>query len=306
MAVGLTPTGVAAQTVGSASLATHRSCATTAPTALCDGSGAGQQIVTRAYGGGSGVGGTTSLDVGGGNLAWSTVSFDGMLDLPQIRAYTSAPGNVRMNINSFAFQSYTFHGTSGTPFSISSLLHIVDSSSNPTDSALPNGAIATQYVGIWDSSILGTSTTAQDLFNTLFYAGCGTSGVLGANSVNSISLGGGSATYSASTSACSPGSLNLIDGQQVLVVAGLQLPVNRGGFADSSATFTTMLDPALSQTTTDALTTGLTSAIDSGVSLVVRDTIVSSVPEPATWGMFIIGFGVVGASFRRKRRAVLA
>jgi len=30
------------------------------------------------------------------------------------------------------------------------------------------------------------------------------------------------------------------------------------------------------------------------------------VPEPATWGMLIAGFGLIGASLRRQRRARVA
>lgn len=32
----------------------------------------------------------------------------------------------------------------------------------------------------------------------------------------------------------------------------------------------------------------------------------SAVPEPATWGMMLLGFGAVGASLRRRRRTFLA
>lgn len=42
---------------------------------------------------------------------------------------------------------------------------------------------------------------------------------------------GGEAWFTTTTSACSPGSLSLKHGQDVLVVAGVQLPVNRGGRA---------------------------------------------------------------------------
>ena len=287
------PGAAPAATVGSSSLATHRSCATTAATADCDGAGPGQAIVTRSYGGGVGVGGTNSLFLAGGNEAWSTVTFDPATDLPVIKAYTAAPGDVRMNINTFAFQSYTYTGPAATPFSITGSLHIVDSSTSPSGGARPGGAIYTNYVGIWDPGILAGLTTAEELFNTLFFAPCGgLPGVLGAN-VDSGTLTGGSFTSTATTAACSPGSLTLTPGQEVLVVVGLQLPVNRGGFADSTSTFTARLGDDLSPDVKAQLAANLVSALDQGA--------IVTVPEPATWAMMLGGFGLAGAALRRRR-----
>ena len=285
---------VQAQTVGSASLATHRDCSSVTAAQVCDGSGPGQTIVTRSYGGGVGIGGFNSLDIGSGNFAWSDIGF-GAFDLPEIRAFTQAAGNVRMNINAFGFQSFLFSGPSGTPFSLTGNLNIVNSSSNPLGGALPGGAIYSQYVGIWNPSVLAGLTTAQELFNALFYADCSTSGVLGFGS-SFGDLPGGPQNYSASTSACSAGSLDLVSGQEVVVVAGLQLPVNRGGFADSSATFKTTFDQTLSPQTLAALQAGLTSAEARGVPLVN----IPAVPEPATWATMILGFFMAGGLIRRR------
>lgn len=46
-------------------------------------------------------------------------------------------------------------------------------------------------------------------------------------------------------------------------------------------------------------------AINLGRSSLVNATSarVAAVPEPATWGMMLIGFGVIGAAMRRRRRA---
>jgi hypothetical protein len=286
-----------AQIVGSASLATHRSCATTLPTANCDGAGPGQQIVDRRYGGGVGLGGGNALFVGA-NQAWSNVTFDAMSDLPIIRAYTAAPGNVRMNINAFAFQSFTYSGPAGTPFSITGDLHIVDSSASPDGGARPNGAIYSQYVAVWDPSALAGLSTAEELFNALFYAPCGTAGVLGASAVGGGTLTGGELNATSTTVACAPGSLTLTPGQEVLVVAGLQLPVNRGGFADATSTFRTRLGDDLAPEVKAQLTQSLVSASDRGA--------LAAVPEPATWAMMIAGFGFVGAATRRRAQVVLA
>lgn len=281
-----------AQTVGSASLVTLRSCSSVGPGELCDGTGPGQELADYRFGGGVGVAGSTLLDAGGGNLARSDVAFGGF-DLPVIRGLTQAPGDVRMNINVFGFQSYLIGGTAPTPFSVAGSVHIVDSSSHPADSGLPGGANLTAYVGIWDMSVLaGVDSDAQSLFNNLFYAGCDTPGVLGIGQI-SVDLPGGEQTYGLATTACSAGSLTFAPGQEVLVVAGMQAPVNRGGFIDATHTFTTQLDPALGSAVQAEILAHTQSAI-------ARGAVVVSVPEPSSWLMFAAG--ALGLAAWRRRR----
>jgi hypothetical protein len=282
-----------AATVGSASLATIRNCNATASTAPCDGSGPGQQTASRKYGGGVGKGGLNHFAPGAGNMAWSFVDFDPRNDLPEIKAFTRAAGNVRMNINAIAFQTYKYTGASPLDFSISGSLHIVNSSTSPAGGALPNGAIFSSYLGVWNPSTIAGLSTAEQLINNLFYAGCGTPGVLGAASAGGALTGGDVMAATLTTAACAPGSLTLTHGQEILLVAGLQLPVNRGGFADSSSTFTTRLGDDLTEEVRAQFEQNLSSAIDQGAAL--------AVPEPATWAMMIGGFGLIGAAERRRR-----
>lgn len=301
----------AQSTVGSSSFATHRNC--TDPAAPCGGDLPGQTIATSSRGGGVGVAGYNGLDIGGGNQSWSNVTF-GAFDLPVIQAFTNAPGNVRMNINVFGFQSYVYSGSGATPFSIAGNLHIVDSSvtthpdvtgdygagtNDYAGGAFAGGSIYTQYVGVWSPSILAGLTTAEQLFNALFYADCSTAGVLGFGT-NGGNLTGGERNISVSTSTeCGAGSLTLTPGQEVLVVAGIQLPVNRGGFVDASSTFSTMLDQGV--LTSDQIANimaNTTSAIGNGTPV----RIIPGVPEPATWLSMILGFGLVGGLVRSRRR----
>jgi hypothetical protein len=304
----------AATVVGSSSLATLRQCNLVTAGDVCDGTGPGQSLAlgSTVYGGGTGVAGWNSLAVGA-NSAWSFVAFDAAFDLPTIRAATRAPGDVRTNINTFAFQSYTWTGAVGGDFSISGSLHLVDSSASVPDGvdpdgagplepvlggALPNGAIYSAYAGIWDPSVIAGLTSPEDLFNALFYAQCGTAGVMGAG-LSSGSLSGGEASYTATTSACSAGSLFLTPGQEVLVVVGLQLPVNRGGWADASATFTTGFGNDLTPEQLAVVESSVTSAISDGAEVVNA----ALVPEPASWAMMLAGFGLVGATMRRRSAA---
>lgn len=312
LALGASP-ALAQSTVGSSSFATHRNC--TDPASPCGGDLPGQNIATSSRGGGVGIAGYNGLDIGGGNQSWSNVTF-GAFDLPVIQAFTSAPGNVRMNINVFGFQSYTYTGTGATPFSIAGNLHIVDSSvtTHPdvtgdygggvrdySGGQFAGGATYTQYVGIWSPSILAGLTSAQDLFNALFYADCSTAGVLGFGT-NGGNLTGGERNIGVSTDTeCGAGSLTLTPGQEILVVAGIQLPVNRGGFADASSTFSTMLDSSvLTPDQIANLMANTTSAIGNGTPV----RIVPGVPEPATWLSMILGFGLVGGLIRARRRDI--
>jgi hypothetical protein len=281
-----------AATVGSASYATLRNCSAVTAADPCDGTGPGQNIATGIWGGGTGVGGWNTL-TSGPNRAWSFVAFDAALDLPTIKAYTEAPGNVRTNINTFAFQSYTWSGASAGAFSITGNLDIVDSSSSPGGGALPGGAIYTAYAAVWDPGVIAGLSTPQELFSALFYAPCGTAGVLGAGNVTGT-LTGGPASFAVTSLECTSGSLFLTPGQEVLVVVGLQLPVNRGGFADASATFTTTLGANLSAEEQAVMASSITSAIAGGAK-------VTSVPEPASWALLIAGFGLTGAAARRRR-----
>ncbi len=274
-----------AATTGSAVFGTARSCAGVTAADLCNGGGPGQNIFASLYGGGIGVGGLTDFNLRDGSFARADIAF-GALDLPEIRAETLAVGNVRTNINAFGFKAFEYTGAAPALFTLTGALHIVDSSTNATDGALPGGAIYSSYVAIWDPTILTGLLTPQDLFSALFYAPCGTAGVLGVFNGGGA-LPGGEATFTGTTTECSPGSLLLAPGQQVLAVAGVQLPVNRGGFADSTATFVTRLGDDLSVEQQLVLV----NALVSGNSLV---------PEPASWAMLIAGFGLVGAVMRRR------
>ncbi len=297
-----TATPATAAIFGSSSLATWRDCSTTAADAACIGGGVGQNVVRRQYGGGVGQGGTNDFTVTSevdGHIigfARSTVTF-GDFDLPEVRTETYADATSRFNINTLAFQSYVFTGEDDTPFSLTATLHIVDSSSNLGDPSngenplarggLPGGAIYSSYLGIWDPSVLKDFTTAEELNANLFYASCDTAGVLGTVGGHGA-LPGGEASFTTTTNECSAGSLLLKHGQEVLVVAGLQLPVNRGGFVDSTHSYTTRFGDNLSDVQKQVLGDGLQSAQ-------------AAVPEPASWALLITGFGGIGGVMRRRR-----
>lgn len=312
----------ATPTFGSASESTYRDCSAVTAAEACDGTGTGQRIVTRVTTGGAlstansdlTLAGQTALTPGGasvvlpndGSFARSTVDFIAGLDLPVIRGstYSVVGGQDRVNINSIGYQSYDYHGPD-TAFSLTATLDIQNASGaavGDPSGVLPGGSIFTAYVAIWDVSALGGFTSAQDIFDNVFLSPCGSTGVLAVGS-NSGPLAAGASSQSVTTSLCpgllgAPGqpgpNFTLHDGDEVLVVAGLQLPVNRGGFADASHTFTTALD-------TDHLTTAeignLEAGLQSGESLL-------AVPEPAAWAMMLMGFFGLGSALRRRQRVL--
>jgi hypothetical protein len=301
-----------AQTYGSASESTYRDCSGVAATASCDGTGAGQTIKATVLSGGALSTANSDLTLSGqtlpkpfgapgtvtvpndGSYARSTVGFTAGLDLPVIHGstYSDPAGQDRMNINSIGYQSYDYTGPSGAAFSLTGNLSIDNSSTDGGDGTLPGGAIYTAYVAIWDPSVLAGLTTAGDIFNSAFLADCSTAGVLAIGEMSGP-LSGGAASISVTTAACGGGTLTLTTGEEVLAVAGLQLPVNRGGFADASHTYLTTLGSDLSADDKAVLVAGL----HSGESLL-------AVPEPAAWALMLSGFFGLGSMLRRRRAAL--
>ncbi|QTD57656.1 PEPxxWA-CTERM sorting domain-containing protein [Parasphingorhabdus cellanae] len=80
-----------------------------------------------------------------------------------------------------------------------------------------------------------------------------------------------------------------------------------------------MLDPTISRGT-NSIITGLDLAAFDAIGFNLNFDVlanpdfafntnninVSAVPEPATWGMMIFGFGMVGGALRRRRKSVTA
>jgi hypothetical protein len=315
-ATGLLAFGVstpaAAQAYGSAAFGTYRDC-TAAGAGVCDGTTLDQVIVGSAISGGTSSTSNTTLTLTGQtivNLSNQTVTLPndptasvtgivsfGAADLPILNASSASGATERMGINAFGYQSYTNTGSTATPFQITGNLDI-DSFSGTDGGVFPGGAIATSYVGVWDPSIitdLGTPD-AQTLFDSVFLAGCGTSGVLsavngGGNLVSGVDPA--SPTISTTTGSCSgstetAGPLMLQPGQTVLVVAGLQLLTNRGGDIDALHTFSTEFTPDAGVDVAD---------LRSGESIL-------GVPEPASWATLIAGFFGLGGLIRRRRAAL--
>ena len=88
-----------------------------------------------------------------------------------------------------------------------------------------------------------------------------------------------------------------VDGNQVFNASGTVLPSGTNPGLTLTATF---------------VAAGSTATLDlseiplSGGSPIVDNIVIATVPEPATWGLMIAGFGMVGFAARRRRSTVVA
>ncbi|HEY3949391.1 PEPxxWA-CTERM sorting domain-containing protein [Phenylobacterium sp.] len=299
--------GASAQAAfGSAAFGTYRECV---GNPVCDGAQTGQTIIAYGISGGTSstsntslvLNGTTGVALGGGPVALPNdpasnvsgiVAFGGE-DLPVLHGSSNSGATDRMGINAFGYQTYTNTGDTTTAFDVAGALHI-DSFSGGADGTAAGGAIAVSYLGVWDPSLITSlgSPDALTLFDSVFEAPCGATGVLAANMTTTTLVSGvtpPSPTLNGTTGSCSGAAstadaLMLAPGQTVLVVAGLQLLTNRGGQIDASDTFTTTFTP------------------DVDVQELASGRNILGVPEPATWALMIAGFGLAGAALRRQRQ----
>ena len=288
LAISAAPAHADTPAYGSASYITVRDCGSKLPTQAC--TGPGTSLVAEAYAGGPLQGTDTTFSAVGGfgaPTASTTISFGGGA-LPEIHQADNALGNVRINVNAFADNSFTYEGAAPTELSYAGDLHIVDSSLSPSgDANLAGGAGYLTWVAIWDPSLAAGFTSARQA--TLEGYGnydCSTAGVL-AFGYAVGSLSGGEQNIHLATSSCSGSPVMINPGETILAVAWLQTPSNRYGWVDASHTFVMDYDPSLSE----EVRANLVDSMVPGYA---------AVPEPATWAMMILGFGLVGATARRR------
>jgi len=289
---GLIPvTAIADPGYGSLSVVTLRDCNGAGPLDDCPG---GPQRLQTVMDGGAGT--TTShaelVAAAGSPQAGSSGSASvefGDLDLPVLHGSSYAVGDARVNGSPKGYQSYVFGGPDGTPFGLSGAFEVEDSSLSPANGLAVGGAIYLIYLAIYDADYFPHLTDAESVFE-LGMSSCGDASGLLAVGVASGTTPGGAFSSSVSTSSCSGGPLTLSHGQEFVTLANVALFTNRGGSIDFSHTFTTTLNADLGEETTALLRGNLVSSMD-------------AVPEPATWGLMLLGFGGIGVCLRRGRQA---
>lgn len=209
--------------------------------------------------------------------------------LPVLKALSATSGNNARAVGSAeAWQTFTYSGPAGVEYRLQGQIDFTGKAS-PTNSLLPGGGSYTAFIGIWDLAAFPINPNAPPFFGLAAYnpGSCGvTPGLLGYASAAGISTGV-PASFMLTTRSCAGGVLTLNVGQKFVVHSNIALFTNRGGFIDASHTFTTLIDPTLPVETLAALSSGLTAAGP-------------SVPEPASWALLIIGFGLTGGVMRRR------
>lgn len=270
---------------GSAVYLTARDCSSKTSTQACSGSST--SLTYQGYAGGPNQGSTVFVGSPSGTFGQSDITF-GSGALPEIRQADAAFDNLRVNVNAFAYNSFTYEGDAATELSYAGDLHIVGSSGAPLgDPNLAGGAGYFTWIAIWDPSLASGFTSAfQAIADGYGDYDCSTPGVLGFGYAQGA-LSGGEQSIHIATQGCSGSPVMINPGQTVLAAAWLQTPVNRGGWVDASHTFTMGYDPALSAEVRANLSESMVPGF-------------SGVPEPSTWAVMILGFGLVGAMARRR------
>jgi hypothetical protein len=285
----------AAAVFGSAVFFTARDCTGLTATQVC---GSHQPFVYKEYAGGAGQAVNYHDSSPAGDFVSSSVSFgDGAL--PTIRQADAAVSNYRVNVNAFAYNSFTNTSGSATELSYAGDLHIVNSSGNPLggNPEFAGGSAYFSWVAIWDPSLVSGLLGPADVFNNgLGNYDCTTAGVLGFG-YSTGPLAGGEQSIHMSTASCSGSPIMINPGQQILAVEFLQTPVNRGGFVDASHTFTMNYDPDLPADVRQNLVQIMDPGAPAGLG---------AVPEPASWALMVVGFGAIGALLRRRQEAAVA
>ena len=288
--VAMMPGSATAGAYGSAMYATGRDCGAKLATQNCSGQGTTLIAQTLVGGPGQRVSYYGSADEGAftGSFVQSDISF-GVGALPIVRQSDAAVGNWRVNVNAFAYNSFVYNGDAASELSYAGNLHIVDSSGAPTggDGNLAGGARYFGWVAIWNPALVANFGVAQDfLTNSYGNYDCSTQGVLAFGFAGG-NLSGGEQNISMSTQGCSGQPFMINPGQEILAVAFLQTPVNRGGFVDASHTFSVAYNPDLAPQVLE--------------NLVANVSPTGAIPEPSTWALMIGGLGMVGAMLRRSR-----
>lgn len=148
-----------------------------------------------------------------------------------------------------------------------------------------NGAPTAGQI-VWQSPVIAIASLTDYFFEAFVMNVCCNTGYPGANSdpllTFSVSLDGGARQDLATLG---------LDGSEAGVWKGLSSTFNSGAATNAQ----------LYLINANTIRAGNDFAVDD-ISL-STESIVNSVPEPATWAMMILGFGMVGGAVRRKRRS---
>jgi hypothetical protein len=252
--------------------------------------------------GGDGVAVNSAFTTDIGGRLESRVLF-GELDLPVIKSGAWADDDTRVASTIVTYMGFSFGGTEETLYALDAVIDWTSSGAPlgladiASDPAAPAGEYGGEGMGnlqlyLWDAAYVPVFGSPGSITGFLPFPACGTAGVLAYSAVNmaTAAAGPGEVTSTLNTG-CGGGSIMLQPGKSYVLFAQLQTVANRNGFMDATNTITVQLAEELPPEVRDTLFENIVSAR-------------SLVPEPASWAMLITGFGLVGATMRRRRAAL--
>ncbi len=300
----------AVQLQGMAAIATNRNCfvdtgtcpilGSTQVSSTIDGARAQQ----HQYFGGDGVS-QLSVTPGLVNGASALVagSFSAIDYLPTLHLASSAGPDTRTGMSFTSYRAFTWAGAD-IDLALKGNLHFItsgDAGAAGNGNEFPGDGQLNVSLGLLRvSTVAAAFPTGSDAItlisnSAVSFPDCGGDGVIGASGFNSAGLTGGEYNRTISLSqGCSGGAIRLQNGDTFVVIATMQAISNRSGVLDASHTFTVTVDEE------NTFLAGTTEAVGQNFVAANLSTDVA-VPEPATWALMIGGFGLAGASLRRRR-----
>jgi hypothetical protein len=237
---------------------------------------------------------------------------EGDLSLPELHAYAQANFVAATNPDSFGLAFATALGVQGFTNSTDNALVIpLDAFEGVVDYQMFGPANGTGVIG---ASLALTTDAINDPFvatqwfagNTTpgmagqFAATCGTTGALALSSSPSVSVNGptGLSFLTVGASSCiGQNDFLLQPGETFYMWARLTVGRATFGVTDAANTFNIQFSPEASPELQQTLAQSLLVADGSLIAPSM------SVPEPTSWAMMILGFGLSGAVVRRRRAA---
>ncbi|HET6971707.1 MAG TPA: PEPxxWA-CTERM sorting domain-containing protein [Phenylobacterium sp.] len=301
----------AADLYGAAAIVTNRFCpGDVATCSVAGGFAPGVHSLQPAqFFGGYQAESSVSVSLLNGASAAASVQFGGDY-LPTVGVGSWSGADTRTGVTVASFRSFTYTGDQAIDLALAGQLHFIGSGD------IDGPAGAGDYAGDGTFNVafgimkvstvaaaFGPGTDAAGIVSNsdIDFPDCGGAGVVAAGGYNSAGVSAGEHTQSIGlTSACGGGAILLNPGDSFVVIATLQALSNRGGFVDATHTFAVQFDGAHTLIHNDDGPDDTPVGAD---FFAQNFAVGAAVPEPAAWALMIAGFGLTGATLRRRRLA---
>lgn len=217
----------------------------------------------------------------------------GVFSLPQLHAAVTAengPGGFAYNYAiAHAVQGYRWDGLTGVDLGVDTFIGTVDFTASTAGYSFVTAGIAIISGVLRDNDALGRLWYRPDGFGD-FTADCDTEGAIAIGSTGPDFSRGSVTRVIAPT--CGAATFHVEPGEEFFIWARLEAFHAGAGFTDAAHTFSVAINPDLPEEKLTLLTESLS---------IAPALAISAVPEPMTWTMMIVGFGLTGAALRRRK-----